>query len=379
VRVLYLVNVPRARLTGAARRFLALARAARASGSEITLVAPPGSAIERAAAQEGFPFHRATFRPRPRDVGDLRRIVRDAAPDVVHAASIFPLALAVPRALLRRPPGARPALFASVLVDPASDMVFAGGPRPLAKRLRNGIARRVAPRLDALFPVSRIVAESLASLGIRGRTIVSGAVIDIGDLERRASAPVELPAGRPLIGSAIGQLEPLKGARFLVTAFASLAAAYPQAALLVAGEGSERSALEALAGQLGVGARVHFVGYLEDPAPVVARLDLYVSPSLSEGLGQAIAEAMALGVPVVATDVGGVRELVAEDRGLLVPPADADALAAAMRRTLDDPALAAAMAERAKAFVETTYGRGAAIDAVWAEYLRATARQAAES
>jgi len=379
VRVLYLVNVPRARLTGAARRFLALARTARARGAEVTLVAPPGSAIERAAAEQGFPFHPATFRPRLHDVRDLRRLVRELAPDVVHAASIFPLASAMPRTVLRRGPGARPALFASVLVDPASEIVFADGPRPLATRLRNRIARRIAPRLDALFPVSRIVAESLASLGIRGNTIVSGAVIDVGELQRRAAAPVELPAGRPLVGSAIGQLEPLKGARFLVTAFASLAAAYPEAALLVAGEGSERRELEALAAQLGVGERVHFVGYLEDSAPVVARLDLYVSPSLTEGLGQAIAEAMALGVPVVVTDVGGVRELVAEDRGLLVPAADADALGAAMCRALGDPALAAAMAARGKAFVAAAYGGGAANDVVWAEYLRATRGRAAAS
>ena len=108
--------------------------------------------------------------------------------------------------------------------------------------------------------------------------------------------------------------------------------------LVIAGTGSCRTALESQAARLGVAERVHFLGYRDDAAALLGRADVFVLPSRVEGLPLSILEAMAVGVPVIATDIGGTREAVHHERtGLLVPVGDARALADAIRRVLDEP------------------------------------------
>ena len=133
----------------------------------------------------------------------------------------------------------------------------------------------------------------------------------------------------------LARLETEKGVDIAVRA----AAAVPEIALVIAGEGSCRDALETLVTQLGIRDRVHFLGHRTDPAALLAGADVFVLPSLAEGFPLSVVEAMAAGVPVVASDIGGTREAVEQEHtGLLVPPSDADALAAAIRRTLAEPA-----------------------------------------
>lgn len=140
------------------------------------------------------------------------------------------------------------------------------------------------------------------------------------------------------------------------------------------GDGAEREPLGKLADELGVGGRVELPGYVEDSAPYVAALDVCVSPSLTEGLPGALAEALALGVPVVATDVGGVRDLVDDGRtGLLVPPADPDAIASAVERLLADPAFAQRLSEQGRAEVALRHEASRVFEVYRAEYVRALA------
>ena len=137
----------------------------------------------------------------------------------------------------------------------------------------------------------------------------------------------------------LARLEVEKGVDVAIRA----AAAIPELDLVVAGDGSCRATLEATAAELGIAERIHFLGYRTDPAALLANADLFVLPSLVEGFPLSVVEAMAAGVPVVASDIGGTREAVEHERtGLLVRPRDADALAAAIRRTLSDPAAMAA-------------------------------------
>jgi len=108
--------------------------------------------------------------------------------------------------------------------------------------------------------------------------------------------------------------------------------------LLIVGEGPERHALERLALDLGVEQRAHFVGYRDDVGNAYATMDVFALVSAREGFGLSLAEAMLAHLPVVATAVGGIRDIVVhEQTGLLVPPADVDAIAAALRRLLDAP------------------------------------------
>jgi len=144
---------------------------------------------------------------------------------------------------------------------------------------------------------------------------------------------------------------PRKGVDTLIEALAILARRPAGAPLLAAaGAGEQRPALEARAAELGLADRVRFVGKVDHDrvGRWMAAGDLFVLPSLSEGLPTVVCEAMNCGVPVVATAVDGTPEIVRDgETGILVPPGDAPALAAALARILDDPALAERMGAEA--------------------------------
>jgi glycosyltransferase involved in cell wall biosynthesis len=141
---------------------------------------------------------------------------------------------------------------------------------------------------------------------------------------------------------AVASLDHWKGLDVLLRAMALLHDEFPSLRLECAGEGPERRRLEALALSLGLGASVTFVGFLDRAALAgrLARCTVFVLPSRSEPFGIAVVEALAAGAPVVASDVGGIPEILQDGReGLLVPPGDPTALAAALRRLLNDARL----------------------------------------
>jgi len=138
----------------------------------------------------------------------------------------------------------------------------------------------------------------------------------------------------------LARLDRQKGLRYLIEA----AAHVPDAIFAIAGEGPDRAELESLAKSTGVADRVRFLGFRSDVPDLLAACDLFVLPSLFEGLPLSVVEAMAAGKPVVATRVGGTDEAVEHGvTGLLVPAEDATALASAIREVLSSGALAARM------------------------------------
>ncbi|HWP35156.1 MAG TPA: glycosyltransferase [Thermodesulfobacteriota bacterium] len=165
-------------------------------------------------------------------------------------------------------------------------------------------------------------------------------------------APVPRPplpdaAGEPVLGTA-GRLVPVKGIELFLHAVHDLSRQGVAVRGLVVGDGPLRPRLEGLARELGLGERVVFAGHVPDVRPYLAQMDLFVLPSFAEGLPMALLEAMAAGLPVVATDVGGVREVLEPaDAGLLVPPGSAGALAAACLALVRDPARRAALGRAA--------------------------------
>jgi glycosyltransferase involved in cell wall biosynthesis len=133
-----------------------------------------------------------------------------------------------------------------------------------------------------------------------------------------------------------------------------------------------RPALERQAHALGIGSQVRFLGHREDVPRVLHESDLFVLPSRSEAFPNGVVEAMAAGLPVVASDVGGIPELVADGRnGVLVPVGDSARLAAALLRLIDEPATAAAMAAEARATIEGGYSFERMVAAFEALYLGA--------
>ena len=143
--------------------------------------------------------------------------------------------------------------------------------------------------------------------------------------------------GSQIVG-VVARLEPEKGHPTLLEAWPAVLRAVPDAYLLIVGEGSRRDALEAQARELRIAHRVVFTGRRDDVPAVTAALDVAVLPSYREAQGLTILEAMALSRPVVASNVGGIPEMIEDGvTGLLVPPHDADALAGGDHPAADRP------------------------------------------
>lgn len=372
MRILYLINAPGRHLSGAGRRTLALAAREAREGAEVIVAAPPGSGIHDACSRHGLRHVDAPMTAWPWAVRELRRTVREIDADVVHAMSFVPLSLA---GLTGGRRSARPATFVSILVDPSS-------PHPMARkrfrgsimRARNALARRQGGSVDAIFAVSEAVRDGLARLGIGGRVVVARATVDVESLQERATAPADLPNGHPRVGMAAVQLVPAKGAEHLLRAFTRVVEHYPDAVCLVAGELDQELDLEQLVIDLGMVDRVFLLGFVDDVAPLLCSLDVYVMPSLSEGLNSSVLEAMALERPVVASRVGGIPEAVVDgETGLLVAPADDDDLAEAILRILRDPVLGKTLGRAGLKRVEEHFDIEHFFEVTDAEYRRALA------
>jgi len=239
----------------------------------------------------------------------------------------------------------------------------------LKRRWPNGwVMRRAARSADRIICVSRAVARELDAFGVPPDKLV---VIHNGlDLEGRfrprpatglLHAQFGLPPGARLVGM-IGQLAPWKGQHVFLRAAAIAAKAQPDAVFLIVGDplfGDTRyqARLIALARAGGIEEKVVFTGRRDDMPEVLAELDLVVHASvLPDPLPTVLIEAGAAGKPVVATAVGGVSEIVNDGRsGLLVPPGDADAMAAAIDRLLSNHDAAASMGRAARRIVEQRF------------------------
>ena len=181
-----------------------------------------------------------------------------------------------------------------------------------------------------------------------------------------------IPAGETVIGT-VGRLVPIKGQRYLIDAFAGIARVRSGLHLLLVGDGELRDELTAQASGLGLAVRahdgaagsggdpvrgtVHFVGLRRDVPRLMAAMDLFTLPSLNEGMGRVLVEAMAMELPCVASRVSGIPDVVSEgETGLLVPTREPEALAMALQAVLDDPAWARELGRRGRERVVPEFG-----------------------
>lgn len=222
----------------------------------------------------------------------------------------------------------------------------------------------------AVIAVSEVVRQDLVNRrGVdkeRIRVIPDGIAKDTSVAER----PPRPPDAPVLIG-ALGRLDAVHGFDYLVEAAALLRGRGREVHVVIGGSGPADRALADLALRLDVRKHVTFTGAVVDPRPFLSAFDIFVLPSLREGLGQILMEAMAAGLPVVASGVGGVYQLVRDEQnGLIVPPRDAPALADAIDRLLAEPAWAAALARQGRADTLEHYDMTRTADAILDMYRR---------
>ena len=177
------------------------------------------------------------------------------------------------------------------------------------------------------------------------------------DLAGAAPAVLPAPAGAPVV-LAMGRLHRNKAFDVLIRAMAGV----PSAHLALVGEGAEREALRRLAAAEGVGGRVHLLGWRSDQAALLAAATALACPSRREPLGNVVLEAFSAGVPVVAAASDGPRELIEdEETGLLVAVEDAEGLAAALRRVIEDQRLSLRLRAAGRGAYETVHAEGPVI------------------
>jgi glycosyltransferase involved in cell wall biosynthesis len=222
-----------------------------------------------------------------------------------------------------------------------------------ASRLRSApviVTRRVAfpvrhparwQRVAHAIALSGAVRDRLRAAGVtEERITIIPPAVDLDLLDPPPPWPAAVPprqGDRPYV-VCVAALTPEKGLDVLLDAAAQLAASHPDIGWIILGEGPMRTELETRRDALGLRERVTFPGHVEHPEAVIATATVLVQPSRSEGFGSSVLDALALGVPVVASDAGGLPESLAGGGGVQVPAGDAGALAREVALLLDDPA-----------------------------------------
>ena len=311
---------------GGQRQVWLLARALARSGVEQVVITGTGTELMRRLQSAGVRVHTATWKA-GLDPRVLWPVVQEARRPhaVLHAHDAHSLTLA----------GVCSALTGAPLVV-TRRVIF-----PLRRR---GFWLRAL----RVIAISQAVREALVADGVSPeRIVVVPSAVDIEDPPPPGQASIRHTLGLPengRIAVCLAALTPEKDQSTLVAAAALLVRDLPDLHWVVAGEGPMRGMLEQRIAQAGLTPRFHLVGQLPDPHSALTGADVCVLSSRSEGLGSSILAAMTLGVPVVATRVGGIPELLGTGAGLMVSPGDPAGFAGAVRRVLTEPDLAESLA-----------------------------------
>ena len=241
-----------------------------------------------------------------------------------------------------------------VLIDQTSIVGWMKGDLPrwwLWKRL----IKRLYAKADVVVAASKGIADELVGLGVpHAKVTTIHNPVPIEEVREMSLEPVDiaLPVKESILVS-VGGFRKQKGYPYLFEALALVRKEIPCGLALV-GDGPDRDSLRTLAEDLSLDSQIQFLGFRENPYAYMARADAFVLPSLWEGFGIVVIEAMACGVPVIATTCPeGPREIITDEvDGLLVPPADSNALAAAILRVLRDVKLRERLVKNASRRVE---------------------------
>jgi glycosyltransferase involved in cell wall biosynthesis len=287
---------------------------------------------------------------RPQDVGGIRRYLRETRPQIVHTFLLTASLYGRLAAILERVP---------IVIGTEVNMYANKKPHhAIAERLLMRGTDRVIASAEAVreFYIRQVHADPAKVDVIYNAVDFSQARPSTPHAQKATvRASLGVPAGALVVG-VIARLTEQKGHRFLFDALAGTPT-LANVHLLVIGGGERRDALAGQVDALGLSARVHFLGPRRDLGDLLGAMDVFVMPSLWEGLPLSLVLAMGASLPVVATAVAGIPEVVDDGRtGLLVPPGDSAALGAALGRMAADPMLRERLGREAQASVLPRFG-----------------------
>jgi glycosyltransferase involved in cell wall biosynthesis len=240
------------------------------------------------------------------------------------------------------------------------------------------LAARLTDRLIAVAGPNVLEAERRGIAAAREVEVIHSGV-DLGRFESvpgrdAARERLGLPVGRPVVGT-VGRLSACNAPEVFVAAARSVLERRPEALFVAVGDGEE---LERVRAAIGDDRRIRLLGHRDDVPSILPAFDAFVFPIRWGGLGRALTEAMISGLPVVASAVNGVPEVVEHERtGLLVPPDDAEGVAEAVIRLIDDPALARRLGSAARRRVVPEFGADVMVERIAALYERELAGSSA--
>lgn len=346
MRILFIRVIGKEKFGGGERWVVNTAAALQQRGHQVTVAGRKGGLLLWEAAAKGLdvlPFSIKPFNRLVKALG-LARFLRRQKIDVVVCMSreLFVAGLAARW-------GGKPAVIRRASSPPS----------------RNSWKIRLRARwfVDGVVTNTATIRQTYEKMGLaRGdfiRVIYNGVLAD--DLTPAHDFSEEFP-GRT-IALCVGRAVADKGYFFLIDALPEIRKAFPEVLFFVVGDGKDKEKLVAYAKEKRVDHSIHFAGYIHQPAPYFKGCDLFVHPSLYEGMPNAPMEAMAYGKPVVMTRVDGADELSNQGRNaILIPPADARALAEAVIGALQHPEKMKALGEAGKTFVREHFSREARLN-----------------
>ncbi len=347
---------------GGQRQVWLLARELQAQGYDSTLVVPPGSPLHEKAVADGLPVRPMAMRNEADlwAVAKLALAMKKSGCVLAHFHDAHGLAVGSAAARLAKVP----VRFLSRRVD---------FPIQSKKKYTEGV--------DAIVAISEGVKSVLLQGGIPDRLIhVVPSGIDFSPFDE--ALPKDFLrkefgfADDDYLVGIVAQLEDHKGHAYLLEAVRAIKAQAPKMRLIVVGEGSLRLDLTKQAQDLRVDDIVFFLGFRHDVPKILASLDLFVLSSHMEGLGTSLMDAMAAGLPIVATMAGGIPEVVLHrETGLLVPPRDPQALAQSILKLYLDRALAARLAAKGREVVHEKFSAEAMARRIITLYERVARRK----
>ncbi|MGH9869992.1 MAG: glycosyltransferase family 4 protein [Candidatus Polarisedimenticolia bacterium] len=351
---------------GGESQVLNLMRGLRRLGHDVELVGMPEGALGSRCRQDLLPVTEMKMRSDADVIAGWRlaRHLRRRSCDIVHAQT----ARAHSIALMARALGGTGRLVVSRRID-----------FPVRRDPANRLKYR-SRLVDRYIAVASIVRDVLVAAGVgseRIRVIHSSIDLarfrDVGDHRAAVREELGLGSGDLVVGQ-VAALAWHKGQKDLIAALPLLQRDVPSARLVLVGAGPDETALRGQAGGLAPAGAVRFTGAREDVPRLLTAFDAFCMPSYQEGLCNAVLEAFAGRVPVVASTAGGLPEIVRHEKtGLLVPPHDPPALAAALRRLLQDRALAQSVTAAAHRLVHEEFGVERMVERTAAVYEEALA------
>ena len=313
-------------LRGGQQQLILLAKMLRTYAVEQRIVLRRGNDWSHQIHKLGIPFSELPFNSEMDCLSMLKlhRLLRNFSADIVHAHDARTLGVVALPTLL----------YPQVRIIAARRVAFPLKKNPFT-RLKYG---RISSRVVA---VSRYIRDALCSSGLDPRSISvvhDGVEFEKSDPFSRVEARRNLQlSDEDFVIGCVGHFSPEKGHSVLIRGIAGLIAAFPNVRLLLVGDGLLKAEYEVIIRNLNLEETVILPGFIEDLSEIWPAMDLFVFPSLTEGLGSSLLMAMARGIPVCASRTGGIPEIVVAETGYLFAPGDVGSLTTCLHRALSEP------------------------------------------